>query len=148
MFVMKDRSGNFLHIVHPMSVPLQVADSSAGEVVYEMCRRVQDIPGLQAMRAQFPLNIDMASTDSASSNKRGETAFFTDNKLAHLFLHLFCDVHWIHTIQGRAYGVVSNIVAGCVSFSLAQRPGGSTEKLRRAIRLSLLARVQKVDAPP
>ena len=68
---------------------------------------------IQALRAQFPVNMDMVSTDSAGLNKRGETSILTNFGLCcNMFLHMFCDVHWIHTIQGRAFGVVSNIVAG------------------------------------
>ena len=56
----------FKCFVFPVPFPLQLADSSAGEVVFELLRRMGDITGLEALRDLFPLNIDATSSDAGS----------------------------------------------------------------------------------
>lgn len=129
----------------PMSTPLQVVSHGTGETIKSCIDEHWDIPGMRAARELFQFTSDAYTADRAASNQRafeGRAVASDREALQH-----GCSAHDVSTSQGRAMNSAIDVVKGVIAMSLAMKPGGSLQTLRRQLAEFLYYRVQLIDAP-
>ena len=142
----RDRSsGRFtLHTV-PLVVPVLMGDRMTGEVIRELMDEAEYIPGISHIRAGAE-QWDGATADRASPNDRSEEARYYQSEVPRL--RLPCAAHICATCQGRAFGTVSEDIAGIVAFSRSLRESAGVVTFREKIQEELDEFVRVSPLPP
>lgn len=110
--------------------------NTTGEVLKAAVLRSVAIPMYDELRRHFALEIDVATTDSASSNFRAEESFRRDQPCVPR-LSVGCMLHLASILQGRSFDVSQSDTSGLVHLALAMQAAGSVEALRHHLTVAV-----------
>ena len=138
----RSSGGRHILLCTPVTCPLQTLQSTTADLIVAHLKEVWQVPLLSHCRRNFPVNIDLSTADRASSNIKAEG--YLNKESSNVWrLSVPCSIHMVHTVQERAFDVVSSILSGAIALARAQKQLGAfdifrdllTEVLRTSVRL-------------
>lgn len=128
-FLLRDASGRLILISVPCATPIVALDKGNAEAMAQALETVRG-QGLflwQALKKEFPLQLDLATCDSSAANLLYEAHMsaraIADSGPAHSHwrLRVACEIHLLSRVVARCYGGVSSHISGMLAVALACR---------------------------
>ena len=138
---------SLISIVVPYSSPILHVESCNAESLYAVMQdRLKLGPLWHQLRSLFPLQLNISTCDSASSNLKYEAALASEQLHR---LRLPCEVHLLSRVASRTYAAVAADISGMIAMCLASRDGGAMRKLREALATVIAdSTVVSASTPP
>ena len=112
---------------------LQLLERCTGEVLKAAVRDVASVP--ESFDIMFPRKVRQVTTDAYSANIRAESAVGRElSPAGWVLLHLFCDVHKIHTVAGRMWKLVDGDISAVISLAISTNQLGDFSKFRSLLK--------------
>ena len=121
---------------------MQVVEKTTLECCLACWTALWAILGVDAFTVLFKYIIQLATLDSAGTNKKHDRHAHKVKTVKENILTAWCETHRKHTVAGHMYRLFSKLVSGSLAYSYMMRPFGMFNLLQRCISCFFRARLR------